>query len=203
MAPDLPPDAGRSWWLREALAADPGEPAPPLAGDSEADVVILGGGFTGMWTALHLTDREPGLDVVLLEQDICGGGPSGRNGGFVNSWWSGVGELTERYGDEATLALCGAGTRAVNGIETFCSANGVDAWFTRAGDMGVVTSAANDGAWQANMDAALRLGAAERFRALSSKEARAVADSPMFRGGLIDRDGVTVQPARLAPLRED
>ena len=61
MTPDLPPDAGRSWWLRDALAADPGEPAPPLAGDIEADVVILGGGFTGMWTALHLTDREPGL----------------------------------------------------------------------------------------------------------------------------------------------
>ena len=198
MTPDLPPDAGRSWWLRDALAADPGEPAPPLAGDTEADVVILGGGFTGMWTALHLTDREPGIRVVILEQDICGGGPSGRNGGFVNSWWSGVGELTERYGDEATLALCGAGTRAVNGIEAFCSANGVDAWFTRAGDMGVVTSAANDGAWQANLDAAVRLGATEQIRALTAEEARAVADSRTFRGGVIDRDGVTVQPARLA-----
>ena len=154
MTPDLPPDAGRSWWLREALIDDPGEPAPPLAGDTEADVVILGGGFTGMWTALHLTDREPGLRIVLLEQDICGGGPSGRNGGFVNSWWSGVGELAERLGDEATRALCDAGTRAVAGIESFCAANDLDAWFTRAGDMGVVTNAANDGAWQDRADQA-------------------------------------------------
>ena len=64
--------------------------------------------------------------------------------------------------------------------------------------MGVVTSAANDGAWQANVDAAARLGASEQIRVLTAEEARAVADSPTFRGGLIDRDGVTVQPARLA-----
>ena len=198
MTPDLPSDAGRSWWLREALADDPGEPAPPLAGDTEADVVILGGGFTGMWTALHLTDREPGLRIVLLEQDICGGGPSGRNGGFVNSWWAGAAELTERFGDEATLALCHAGTRAVNGIETFCTAHGIDAWFRRVGDLNVVTSAAHDGAWNSTLEVASRLGAGDQFRALTAEEARAIADSPTFRGGVLDREGVTVQPARLA-----
>ena len=198
MTPDVPPDAGRSWWLREALAADAGEPAPPLAGDADADVVILGGGYTGMWTALHLTDREPDLRVTILEQDICGGGPSGRNGGFVNSWWAGAAELTERLGDEATLALCHAGTRAVNGIEAFCSDHRIDAWFTRAGDLNVVTSAANDGAWEGAVEVAARLGAGPQFRALSAEECRAIADSPTFRGGVLDRDGATVQPARLA-----
>jgi glycine/D-amino acid oxidase-like deaminating enzyme len=195
---ELPPDTGRSWWLREALAADPGEPAPALAGDATADVVILGGGFTGMWTALHLTDREPGLDVVILEQDICGGGPSGRNGGFANSWWSGVSELTERFGDEDALAMCRAGGRAVDGIEAFCRDHGVDAWFTRAGDVGVVTNAPHDGAWQETVRAAERLGEPDRFTVLTADDARKIADSPMFRGGILDRDGVTVQPARLA-----
>src|SRR5947207_8962194 len=76
------PGGRRSWWLREALAADAGEPCPPLAGGAEGDVVIVGGGFTGMWTAYFLTELEPAARVVLLEQDICGGGPSGRNGGF-------------------------------------------------------------------------------------------------------------------------
>jgi glycine/D-amino acid oxidase-like deaminating enzyme len=151
-----------------------------------------------MWTALHLTDREPDLRVAILEQDICGGGPSGRNGGFVNSWWSGVGELAERLGDDATLALCRAGTRAVTGIGSFCEANGVDAWFTRAGDMGVVTGEANDGAWERNVETAARLGASSQFRVLTAEESRAVADSPTFRGGQIDGEGVTVQPARLA-----
>ena len=69
---------------------DPSSPAshrPALAEDTTADVVILGGGYTGMWTAFHLKQLDPGTDVVILEQDICGGGPSGRNGGFVNSYW--------------------------------------------------------------------------------------------------------------------
>jgi glycine/D-amino acid oxidase-like deaminating enzyme len=198
MATDLPPDAGRSWWLREALADDPGEPAPPLAGDVEADVVILGGGFTGMWTALHLTDREPDVRVALLEQDICGSGPSGRNGGFVNSWWSGVAELADRFGDDAALALCRAGTRAVDGIEAFCTANRVDAWLTRADDVGVVTNEAGDGAWKRTLEAVTRLGAGSQFRVLSAEEVRTIADSPTFRGGLLDHQGVTVQPARLA-----
>ena len=104
--PDLPADAGRSWWLRDALAHDPGEPAPPLAGDVTADVVILGAGYTGMWTALHLTDLDPGIDIVLLEQDIAGGGASGRNGGFVNSFWSELEYLAQRFGAPGQTPTC-------------------------------------------------------------------------------------------------
>ena len=103
----IPPDLGRSWWLREALALPEfaGEPCPPLVGDTTADVVILGGGYTGMWTrVVPRGSCDPGVDVVLLEQDICGGGPSGRNGGFVNSFWGDLTTLCERFGDDAALA---------------------------------------------------------------------------------------------------
>jgi glycine/D-amino acid oxidase-like deaminating enzyme len=58
-----------------------------LSQDVKADVVIVGGGFTGLWTAYFLSDRNPDLGIVVLEQDICGGGPSGRNGGFASGWW--------------------------------------------------------------------------------------------------------------------
>ena len=116
----IPPDAGRSWWLREALADDPGEPALPLRGDTTADVVILGGGYTGMWTALHLTELDPGVDVVILEQDIAGGGASGRNGGFVNSFWGDIEYLAHRFGDRAAIALCEAGEESVRAIGRFC-----------------------------------------------------------------------------------
>ena len=85
-APLPAPGARRSWWLREALAAEePAPPAPPLRATIECDVAIVGGGYTGMWTAYDLTERAPGARIVLLEQDICGGGPSGRNGGFVHA----------------------------------------------------------------------------------------------------------------------
>src|SRR5258706_12068917 len=133
----LPPDQGRSWWLREALADDPGEPCPALSGDVPADVLILGGGYTGMWTALFLKERDPELDVVILEQDICGGGPSGRNGGFLNSWWTSIGELSERVGDDAALALCREGSASIAAIGRFCDEQDVDAWFTYGGDLAV------------------------------------------------------------------
>jgi glycine/D-amino acid oxidase-like deaminating enzyme len=197
---DLPPNHGRSWWLREALALPEfaGERSPPLGGDTSADVVILGGGFTGMWTAYHLTERDPSIDVVLLEQDICGGGPSGRNGGFVNSWWSGLADLCEHVGDEQALALCRAGDESVTAIGEFCERHGVDAWFTRGGDIGAAASAAQVGGWEENLRAAARLGVPDALQLLSAEEVRARCDSPRFRGAQFDPSGATVQPARLA-----
>ena len=69
----LPRQARVSWWMEEARPALDPEPQPPLSGDATADVVILGGGYTGLWTAWFLTERDPGCDVVLLESDeLCG-----------------------------------------------------------------------------------------------------------------------------------
>ena len=95
------PDPGgvRSFWLEEALAADAGEPCPPLGARIAADVCIVGGGFAGLWTANELMEREPGLRVALLEADICGGGASGRNGGFVSSSWHDIEALADIYGE--------------------------------------------------------------------------------------------------------
>src|SRR2546427_11441157 len=74
----------RSLWLQEALAEDETN-APRLQGDVRADACIVGGGYTGMWTALRLKEIDPTLDVALVEADVCGGGASGRNGGVVLS----------------------------------------------------------------------------------------------------------------------
>ena len=137
-----PSGARRSWWLREALAAEAAAAphlaaaAPPLRGTTTADVVIVGGGYTGLWTALRLTELEPGARVVLLEADICGGGPSGRNGGFVTNWWDEFPTLLERYGDARRDRPMGeAMEAAVDEVGAFCAAHGVDAWFTKAGSL--------------------------------------------------------------------
>ncbi|HWC69688.1 MAG TPA: FAD-dependent oxidoreductase, partial [Actinomycetota bacterium] len=131
----VPPDEGRSWWLREALARPEfaGEEAPPLLGDTTADVAILGGGYTGLWTAYQLKRLDPGVDVVVLEQDICGGGPSGRNGGFLSSFWNELPHLTRELGDAAALRLCRAGEASVEAIGRFCEEHAVDAWFRADG----------------------------------------------------------------------
>jgi len=69
------------WWLEEA---GPIEATAPLASDTAADVVVVGGGYLGLWTAWQLKALEPGCDVVVLESGLAGHGPSGRNGGFVS-----------------------------------------------------------------------------------------------------------------------
>lgn len=192
------PRVRRSWWLEEALAADPGEPCPPLAGDTTAEVLVIGGGFTGLWTAYHLTERAPDLDIVLLEQDICGGGPSGRNGGFVNGWWEQLDELVRRFGANPAMELVLTASRSVEAIPAFCERHGVDAWWTDAPELAVSTAPAHDGAWRAAMEAASTIGFPDVFQELTREEVRAICDAPGFRGGMLTMDAGTVQPARLA-----
>src|SRR6266542_3881862 len=82
------------WWLQEALAWEgTAAEAPPLGRDLEVDVAIVGGGYTGLWTALALRERDPSLRVAVLEAEFCGAGPSGRNGGFLHGYWSSLARL--------------------------------------------------------------------------------------------------------------
>ena len=193
-----PRRAVRSWWMEEALANDPGERCPPLAADTAADVVILGGGYTGMWTAYFLKERDPGIDVVLLEQDICGGGPSGRNGGFVNGLWDELPTLAGLHGDQAALAICRAADHSIGEIGEWCMSHGIDAWYSRAGDLGISTSPAQDGAWRENAEFALRLGADQEYVELSPAQVAERFRSPVARGGVFMPGAAHVQPARLA-----
>lgn len=128
----LTPGRQRSWWLREALAAE-GEAreCPPLNRDVNADVVIVGGGYSGLWCAYFLTERQPDLRVVVLEQDICGGGPSGRNGGFASGWWDELDGLVTLYGAEAAVRACRAISASIEAIGEFCERHAIDAWYRR------------------------------------------------------------------------
>ena len=129
------------WWLAEA---GPVAPAAPLRGDRRADVVVIGGGYAGLWTAWQLLER--GASVAVLEADVCGHGPSGRNGGFCETLWSNLPDLVERFGAERALAAARASSESVAAIGAWCEAEGVDAWFRRKGFLFASTSAAQDAA---------------------------------------------------------
>jgi glycine/D-amino acid oxidase-like deaminating enzyme len=188
----------RGWWFREAIDHDPGEPAPPLDEDQASDVVIVGGGYTGMWTAYFLKESEPGIQISLLEREECGAGPSGRNGGFLSGWWDELPELVRRFGDEGALAACRAVGRSVSDIGVWCQRHGVDAWFTHKGYLQVASSPSQEGSWSDSVAAARRLGVGEEFQPLSPAEVRERCESPALGGGVLMRDGATVHPARLA-----
>ena len=132
------PGERRSWWLREALETEEGGLAaatPPLRGTTRADVAIVGGGYTGFWAALRLTELAPGARIVVLESDICGGGPSGRNGGFVTSWWDDLPALVQRYGEDVALDVARSMSEAVDEVGAWCAAHDIDAWYRKAGSM--------------------------------------------------------------------
>ena len=193
----LTPGAQRSWWLREALAAEPGSNCPPLTKDINADVVIVGGGFTGLWTAYFLTQADPSLGIVVLEQDICGGGPSGRNGGFASGWWDELDNLSALYGADAAVRACRAIASSIDSIGKFCKAHGIDAWFKKSGYIYAATAAQHLAVCEHMVRLAQAVGAADELRELTAAEVRARCDSASFRGGAFMRDGASVQPARL------
>ncbi len=193
------PGSARSFWLQEALAHDPGEPCPPLDVHVVADVCIVGGGFAGLWTAVRLTERDPSLRIALVEQDIVGGGASGRNGGFFSSSWWDLEALVDLYGEREGVQYALALADSVAEAEAFCATNGIDCWFHREGTLGVRAGAWQEGIGRANaIELCERLGLADRMVPLSAAETRSYADSPLFLGGAFIRDCAVVQPARLA-----
>jgi glycine/D-amino acid oxidase-like deaminating enzyme len=199
-----PSGARRSWWLREALAAEATATphlltaAPPLRGTTTADVVVIGGGYTGLWTAWRLTELEPAARIVLIEADICGGGPSGRNGGFVTNWWDELATLIDRYGVDGALAVGQAMEDAVGELGSWCADHGVDAWFTRSGAIQASAAPSQDGAWASAVAACRRHGLADRYVPLSADEVRTRVVSPVLRDGVFMPAAATVQPAALA-----
>ncbi len=183
------------YWLGEAPGV---EVVPELVGARDADVVVVGGGYTGMWAAWHIKQLEPEAHVVLLEADRCGYGPSGRNGGFCNLMWFSLSNMRERWGDESALAIGRAAEAAAAGIGEFCESEGVDAWYRQEGYMQVSTAAAHDRIWAAALAACRELGVTDAIEPLSPAQVAERCASPVFRGGVFYPRAATVQPARLA-----
>jgi glycine/D-amino acid oxidase-like deaminating enzyme len=173
-------------------------PTRPLDGDTKADVVVVGGGYLGMWTAWQLLELEPNLDVVLLEAAVCGHGPSGRNGGFCETLWWDVSTLRQRSSDTEALAVCSASEDAVRGIGSWCESNEVDAWFRKAPMLNVATTESQLGSWDDDVRSCAALGVPEEIVAMSADDVRARCNSPLFLSGASHRLNATVQPARLA-----
>lgn len=188
----------RSLWLQEALAGELGAGAgESLGGAYRTDICIIGGGYTGLWTALRIKELDPAVDVMLLEADICGGGASGRNGGLVLGWYAKAERLITVCGEEEAARLVRACGDAVTEIGAFCAKHGVDAHFRKNGWLHTATTPLHVDAWEASVHACERLGF-DVYDRLSPAEVAARTGSPVHLAGVLEREAGTVQPALLA-----
>lgn len=182
-----------SYWQESVLPVDS---ITPLKGDQYADVAIVGGGFVGIWTALTIRQLQPDCRVVILEQDVCGGGASGRNGGFVMSWWPKIGTLSSFCSEEQALFLGKNAEQAIYELDEFCARHQIDAHFVQKGWLWTATSSAHLGSWESTLKACERLGV-RPFERMSAAEVRRRTGSSLHLGGVFEASNATVQPAAL------
>ncbi|HVW16607.1 MAG TPA: FAD-dependent oxidoreductase, partial [Solirubrobacteraceae bacterium] len=182
------------WWLEEA---GPATACPPLQEDAWADVAVVGGGFTGLWAAWRLLERAPGARVALLEAEVCGEGPSGRNGGFADHLALAAPRLREIAGDAVARATIEASVDAVRAIGRWCAEEEVDAWFHPGGQIVASAAPAQDGASEDALTACRALGLGALVVPLDADGVRARCAAAPLRAGVMLPHTATVQPARL------
>ena len=136
--------AGLSLWFDQLAADDPDAlvPRAPLDGDDVVDVVIVGAGLTGLWTAYYLLEHDPALEVLILEAEVAGFGASGRNGGWCSALFPlSADELARRYGREAALAMRAAMRDTVVEVGGVAAAEQIDCGFAYGGTVTLARNA--------------------------------------------------------------
>jgi glycine/D-amino acid oxidase-like deaminating enzyme len=190
---DPGPSGPISYWLRgEIPAAD-----PPLLEKTTADVLVIGAGFTGLWTALALTDTDPGLNVLVVEAETVAFGASGRNGGFCEaSLTHGLANGIRHFPDELER-LEAEGLANLRGLVDFTRDNGIECDLEETGTLALADQPYQVDEFKAWVDEAAEYG--ERVEFLDRAAVQAEIHSPIWQAGLYRPPGrdVLLDPARL------
>lgn len=185
--------SSRSFWLE----ADPYSAGPSLAGDVAVDIAIIGGGFTGLWTAHFLLRAQPSLKIAVIESEVVGYGASGRNGGFAMTLLSrSLHDLVEAFGAEPARAAHDAVARSIDAIGQFCAEYGVKCDYDKSGFIGVATDESQVARIEADRRAAEALGIPD-IRYIPGDELRRQIQSPLYRCGLEEKTCALINPAKL------
>jgi glycine/D-amino acid oxidase-like deaminating enzyme len=182
------------YWL---AALPPREPYPSLTSTTNADLCIVGGGFTGLWAALHAKENDPWRDVVILEAETIGYGASGRNGGFaISSLTHGISNGIARFEDEMP-ALERLAQENFAGLKQDLAAHDIDCDFEETGELLALLEPYQD-AWVEEESELLKQFGHE-VETFDADAMRRELDSPLYRGGVWDKTGAGIlDPAKLA-----
>jgi glycine/D-amino acid oxidase-like deaminating enzyme len=188
-----------SYWHDSLPPGDLESLRPPPDGDGDADVAIVGGGFTGLWTAYYLAKRDPSLRIVVLEKEFAGFGASGRNGGWASAFlptsWEQIARESSR--DQA-LRLQRAANASIDEVGRVAAAEGIDGHFAKGGYLRVATSPVQ---WQRLNDELTHARAWENseddLMLLDRTEARARVNADGVLGGLYTPHCAAIHPARM------
>lgn len=205
--------------LWSATIPDPGSPRPSLDAPTADrrggwDVVIVGGGFTGLWTAHSLAVIDPDLSILVVEAERCGFGASGRNGGWCSALFPTSGEaLAERFGPEAADAQRDAMRSTVDEVGRVVAAEGIDCHFAKGGTLTLATSPAHterirhhaepDDVWLDAEEASSRVAATGVVGATYTPHCAALHPGRLAVGlaAAVERRGVTiVEHTRVAAI---
>ncbi|MFD9572911.1 NAD(P)/FAD-dependent oxidoreductase [Streptomyces sp. NPDC059982] len=182
------------WYATDSTAPRP--PRTPLTTDATADVVIVGGGYTGLWTAYYLKRAAPGLRVTVLEQKFCGYGASGRNGGWLYNGIAGRDRYAARHGHQAAQRLQHAMNETVTEVIETAAAEHIDADIHRGGVLEVARTPAQLTRLKAFHAAELGFGESDRVLH-DATGTRALIDIADAVGSSWTPHGARVHPLKL------
>lgn len=189
---------GRSLW-HDTVPSELRRPRPPLEGDTDVDVVIVGGGYTGLWTAYYLARHDPRLRVLVLEREHVGFGASGRNGGWCSSILPmSLDGLAQRHGRDSAVRMQRAMVETVNEVGQVASTEAIDCHYQRGGWLQLARNHPQAARARGLVDELRRYGADESAaRWLGPGEAAGLVGATSLLGASFVADCAVVHPARL------
>jgi glycine/D-amino acid oxidase-like deaminating enzyme len=176
------------------------DPRPSLESDREADLAIVGAGYTGLWTAYHLKKQQPDLDIVVLEAEIAGYGASGRNGGWCSAFLSGIDKWLDRpeYRDGA-LRLQKLMFDTVRDIGETAAIESIDCHFEQSGALEIAVIPAHLAHMREEIECHRAAGFGdEDYRWLEQDELLSQLRVDRALGGILMSHCAAIHPARLA-----
>ncbi|WP_420969497.1 NAD(P)/FAD-dependent oxidoreductase [Bradyrhizobium sp. B120] len=186
-----------NFWVKQAFDRGGKPQVRSLSTHATADVTIVGGGYLGLWTAIRIKERSPSLKVAVVERDLCGAGASGRNGGFVTSYWAKYLSLHKLCGTDEANRIAKSSAEAVLEIGAFCREHGIDAEFRADGWLWTATSVPQIGCWNILISELAKYNV-RPFEVLDTAQVARLGGTDRNLAGVFEPDAATVQPAILA-----